>query len=717
VRDHLLTAATARLIAENRFSKDLWEEPFYASLIGAALAKLPDTAIQNANNHNPPALFAGLQDSSLDEKRAGLLLNAAKAWTQTPAFNAEENEQKRHHAMRFLARIDAGFVPDLANRFPYSFPQIEALVRNGSARAGAARCASSGPGTQDGWRDRMIAHALARHPNFVSDLADLICDQAISEKLLEGALNLAGELGDPKICDALSKRWALGDGKTLTAGWLWAALRCCPPIDHPLAKVLCDIWAQLPTKVRRGDNKHDSNPRWDIAGHSLPWGFRRKPETSAIGFLISRARSDRRLEHVLSSILMRVDHPDAIIYSVQKGAQIYRRTEKSGGFNLFASHLADEWSDWRGSKLSDVSRNALAKIWRNRRKSRFERKTAFLVWKQRPTAQDVEDITVLENDPILADLALKCRLGAGDQSAVPLLKERIWNTEQGHYWWYDARGVGLTGLHEDINRYLDQRQTDKLCEGERGDADHLIAELLMDEGDEFSVQIIIEHWDQLKTSSNFVQAALYLAHPETVRLAHSEIAQSEEPEKLLEFIDSHWGVKTYGRRGVTDIKQLVTLEPILATISTMKHGEMDIVHFFEVANDIGALEWRKTHLDPLLRTDRQCLPSDKNALFASLDNEVEIHSRYKRDWFGIDHWLERREKELWNRQELLKIVAEWALARGSIDATALLCEAMLNFAERRDLCLLDQLSPEMSEACAAKIANCIYDVKRRSLDA
>lgn len=712
VRDQLLAQAIARLIKSNRLTTELWAEPFYAGLIGSALLVLPETSIAQAATRNPAALFAALQDASLDEVRRVQLIEAAKGWIQSLDFKAKAAEQQRHHAMRYLARTDGTFVADLARRFPVSFPQLEALIRNGDACAGASLCASSGPGVANPWRDRMIAHALSRHANFVPDLAELICKDQLSPELFEGALNLAGEIGAPALCDALARRWARSNGKSLSTGWLWAALRCCPPISHPLANKLCDLWAELPTKVKRGEGKHDHNPRWDIAGYSLSWAFRRKPESSAITFLLARTRQDRRLTHVLSSILCKVDSPDAVLYSVKLAAKIYRRTEKNGGINLFAHQLKDTWStDWRGKALSAPSRFALEQIWRNRRINRFERKMAFLIWCQTPTRDELASLAALEDDPVLADEALRTRLAKGDQSAVSLLKQRIWNSEHGNYWWDNARRVGLVGLHEDVRLYLDRRRINPPETGMQTDADSILAELLMDARDEFAVQTIIANWNQLQTNPLFVQAALYLATPETVALAGAAITGSKEPEKMLKHIDMHWGIRTNGRMGVTDLAQLQALEPYYAHMD-----EMLLISFFEVANKLGELSWREKHIDPLIaKSERGYCTSDKEHLFASLDSEVSNYVKFDRSWFWIDRWFERREEELWKRRELLAIIVEWACMRASKPAVALLCETLMNFGERPDLALLDSLPPALRMSCFDKIANCVYGVQQRSL--
>ncbi len=714
VRDYLLTQAMTRLIEGDRLILELWADPFYAEVIGGALSALPATIVSKAAICNPVAVFAALQDASIDEVLRRRLIEAAEEWVASPGFTAKAIDQQRHHAMRYLARTDGAFATDLAKRFPSSFLQLEALVRNGSARAGAALCAHLGPGSNSIWRDRMIAHALSRHSNFVPNLAELIQSGDLSPNLLEGALNLAGEIGDSVLCDALTARWSRSDEKSLSTGWLWAALRCCPPVAHPLANTLCDLWGQLPTKVKRDADKSDHNPRWDIAGYSLLWAFSHKPESSAIAFLLARATRDGKLNNVLSSILCKIDSPAAVLYSIKLAAKIYQRTERTRGINLFAQNLERTWSpEQHGRAMSAQSRAAVERIWRNRRINRFERRTAFLVWSQTPTRDEFAGLATLETDPVLADAALRTRLAAGDQSAVPLLKQRIWKTNDGYYWWFQARRVGLVNLHEDVQRYLDERRVDPTVADRAPHADGILAELLMDAHDEFSARTIVANWDHLNTSTSFVQAALYLATAETVAVARSAIANNATSEKVLEHISMHWGIRTNGRAGVTDFAQLKALEPYYAQMSEMK---MDIIDFFDAANRLGTLTWREKHLDPLIaKIDGDHCTSDKKTLFVSLDNQVATYLKYGRGRFSIEHWFKRREEELWERSLLLTIIGEWVYARASKSAVELLCEALLHFGERGDLALFDSLAPALSVSCADTIANCVYDVRRRSL--
>lgn len=711
VRDHLFVLAITRLIDRGRFTPDLWTEPFYAGLIGTALARLPVAHIDDAQATNPVALFAALQDNGLDAEHQGRLIAAAEGWTMSPAFSDKAMESLQSDAMRYLMRTDAPFVERLAQRFPHSFWKIEALARNGHAGAAAALCRTSHPGMRDPWRDRILTHAMARHPRFVENVVALLARPEVTDNDLEGVLNLAGEIGDPRLCDTLAARWSVVGASGLTTGWLWAALRCCPPIGHPLVDDVCEAWAAMPAKAKGGDR--DSNPRWDIAGYALPWGLSRKAEPATLAYMMALPKRHRGLLHVVSSIISHIDAPDALVWSVRRSASIDRRTEGTGSVNLWRGDLDRRWSPkQRGQALSAPSRDALAGLWRNRRINRFDRASAFRVWALTPTPAEVAALPPLESDPVLADLALRTRLADGDQSAVPLLRQRLWAGARGWAWWHQARRVGLNGLEDDVRRFLVARQNGKL----NRNADHILAELLMDARSDFAAGVIISHWDQLSTIPAFVQAALYLATPETIALGRAAVLASEKPTGLLEHINMRWGIRISGRPGVTDQAQLKALEPLLPVIAGGQYGDMWLGELFDAANRLGALAWRRQHLDPLLTASRygHC-PSDRGELFSSLDSAVAHAEKFDRVWLRVDHWFEQREKELLTRGALLAVIGDWAHDRATELSTRFLCQALIEFGERRDLALLDRVSSVLHQSCAATIANCVYEVRRRSL--
>jgi len=709
VRDHLLVRGIVHLITRGRFSQDSWSEPYYSRLIGAALTMLLPDRINDALMLNPVALFAALQDSKFDGDQQAHLVAAAQQWVVSPDFSAQASESLRSNAMRYLMHIDAPFVQPLASRFDFSFWKLEALARNGHAGAAAALCGSSDIGIQDSDRDLIVNHALARHSKFVDDVMALLARPEVKGEQLESVLNLAGEIGNPRMCDVLTTRWATTGAPGLSTGWLWAALCCCAPIGHPLVDEICRVWAALPQKLRGKDR--DCNPRWDIAGYSLPWGLSRKSNPTTLAYLIALPKRHRGLSHIVNEIVGHFDAPDAVVWTAKRLATIDRRIEKTGGINLGWSILERRWTpDHGGRALSAESRSALARLWRNRRVNVFNRKAAFRIWTFSPTQPELVDLSALEADPFLADQALRTRLAAGDQTAVSLLRQRLWNGERGWIWWHQARRVSLAELEDDIRQFFAARWSTKTDR-----SDSIVAELLMDSRSDFATTAIIKNWDQLSESPYFVQAALYLATPETIALGRAAVAASNTPVQMLDHINMHWGIQVFGRLGVTDVAQLQGIEPLLKIIGEGEFGEMRLRDLFDAANRLGALAWRKQHLDPLVTAGRSACPSDSVALYATLDVEVQHAARFDRNWISVDHWFERRERELWERGALLALTADWAIDRGSEVAARFLCEALIHFGERRDLILLNRLPPHLHQSCKTTISNCTYEVRRRSL--
>ncbi len=717
VRDHLLVNAIVRLISAGRFTSDLWAEPFYAGLIGGALTMLPIEWVDQAKTHNPVSLFAALQDPSVGQERRAHLLAAARQWLASSSFNDDMDEGLRSHALRYLKRTDGAFVQGLVQPFQHSFWKLEALARNGCADAAAALCGASGPGVRNPWRDEIIAHALACQSHFVDDVAALLLKPELAARNLEGILNLAGEIGDPRLCDALASRWEeAGGGAALSTGWLWAVLRCCTPVGHPLADEACRAWAALPSKVSRKPDKPDGHPRWDIAGYSLSWGLGRKPNPATLAFLIDLPKRHRGLSHIVQRIISHIDDPKAVIWTVKASASVDRRIQGKDRINFTSSHLERYWSpEQRGRTLSRASRAALEALWRNKRINRFDRSTAFRIWCLTLTANEFACLPTLEADSVLADHALRARLAAGDQTAVRLLSDRLWGVGRGWIWWYQARKVGLGGLKADVRRFFEERRRNP-PEIVDSWSDHILAELLMDSRSDFAIATIVENWDQLRTSPIFVQAALYLATPETTALGHAAITASDNLQRMLDHIGANWGIKVAGRPGVTELVQLQALEPFLTVIGDGQYGEMHLGELFEAANRLRELVWRKKHLDPLLMAGGfEYCPSDRGVLYTSLDGEVHRASKFNRAWFEVKHWFERREEEQWDRGTLLGFITDWAVDRESEPAVRLLCDALTQFGERLDLALLDRIPTTLRQACATPIASCVYDVRRRSL--
>lgn len=706
LRDHLLAGALRALIEAGELEEGLWSDPAYAKLLGVALLDLPEGAVHQTVRLNPPALCAALAEKDLLPDRRALLHRSIEDWMASEDFRDPRTEARRHHAMTFLAEVDDPFVLSVVAKFPVSFPELEAAFRNGSAAAGARYCYSFDPYLTYPSRDRLVTHAVSRHPGLVRDLAALISDGKVVDKRLAGALFLAGEIGDPWLSSAIAARWRRsGNTIPLHSSWLWAALMCCSSPHHPILDELTAAWAALPEKVE--SDGRDRNPRWDVAGHDLPWALARRPNPAAISFLVDLAKMRPELDWVIGNILSHVDTVQAVTDTIDRYARMAERAERNGTHFHFGFALERQWRpDRHGRVMSAAGREAAASVWRDKSADRHRRRAAFLLWSQTAAPAEIAELYGLEADPVLADDALRTRLDAGDRSAVALLRERLKTAEWPLHWWYQARGVGLDSLRIEVEEIMAKRR--ELAQGKELEADHVIAKMLMDRRDDYAISIIRENWKYVRGIDDYVQAALFIADPGLVELAHEALHASDDPATLLKYLSMGWGVKTFGRPGVTDFAQLQAITAWLPQIDEM--CRMDL---FEAANRLGKVEWRKRHLDALLPSGRGCCGGTVQDLLCSLDEEL---ARPGRDEPNLHHWFKRRLKETWTRAELIDAVGRWAGERGSRRAALALISAVEEFGRRTDVALLDGPAASHGEDVAVRACNARYNVVWRSLE-
>lgn len=714
VRDFLLGEALVSLSVSGDLSERTRSDPFFAELFGRVSGQLPESLLDDLCVRNPATIFAALKHLESDAKAVKNFTERALAWIKSDTFGQAAGQQQRYHAIELLAQTDGEFVIDLARRFKDShWGQVEALLRNGDVKAGVALCKSSDPGVRHGWRDRLIEHAVERFPQIKANLEEYIRQETITDEALYGALNLAGEIADPRFLSTLKDVWLQEPtAERISAAWLWAALMCFDGKDTALLDSLCDVWASLPEKEPR-ENDRDRSPRWDLAGHDLPFAMARRPYEPAIDYLLAKAETSKELVHPITTIIERVDLPQAVSWIAKEMAAVDLRVEENGGHNIWPMTSDRYWkADDHGARMSEQSKAALKAIWDDRRNEKWLRIRAFGLWNQTMTVDEVADIQRLERDEILADRALRARLLDGDSSAVPLLRQRLSTDEnrRDSYWWHLAREVGLDELTDLVASTLCDRRDGKLKTYKDGGTatDHILSELLMDRRDEFSERMLLEHWDHLQTSQEYVLAALYICTPPLLEKARAVIASSAKPEEWFKYLFSRWGDRTVGRPGIVDQAQLVVLQEYVELLDKMALGDL-----VRACNKLGAVDWRRRHVDPIYfaKAGAEDLWSE-TGIFQSLDRLAADDISYDT---RVHYWLKYRQDEGMWPPDLLSTISRWANDRKSTEATAILCEAMKELGSRRDLAYLENPTLLSTVEAEAAIKNCRYAVRRRTL--
>ena len=605
--------------------------------------------------------------------------------------------------MNELRRTDGHFVLGLADlTADGGWWRIEARLRNGDVIAGAELCRGLDHSIPAEFRDRLIAHAAAQHPTFKPSLAAFFeAPGSEAHPLFAGALDLAGHLGDPELCDALDTVWRrIPSEHRLNSYWLWAILNCGVERGHSLVEEICALWVALPDTANQGE----SDPKWDLA-QSVSHALVRRADNRIFEFLIALAAREPRLEWPILTILRYADHPSTVAYVCRAAAKIDAKVGRTRGINLFGTDIDRAWEKGSaGRRMSQASREALKALWTRRTNATTLRRRALRIWGRQLQAGDLEPLAKLASDTRLADEALRIRLAGADSSALPLLRVKLLTGES--QWWWSARAFGLRGLEDCVDHVLSLRRAAGDARSHNGWDDHILSELVMDRGDAWSEALIQSHWDHLESENVWLEAALFVGGPELRSKAHAAIAAREAPIDAVRYIVMHWGVWTLGRPGITRLTQLEALEPLLAEMK-----EMDLALLFNAANRIEAFDWRREQIDPLLGGfTQQVCPDLPGAFEASLDDLVTRSNNLD---FQARLWFEDRLQERRSSRDILTQAERWAKQRGTVAAARCVIELVRQFGTRDDLPRLSGLSLPPADL-DARIANTAFEVRLRS---
>lgn len=198
-------------------------------------------------------------------------------------------------------------------------------------------------------------------------------------------------------------------------------------------------------------------------------------------------------------------------------------------------------------------------------------------------------------------------------------------------------------------------------------------------------QILLKHWDKLRTFPRFVQVGLFLATPELVNLANEAIAAAVDKKAIFKHFSFTTGLRTSGRAGVTREVQLEVLRPYLGLLS-----EHDLFALWETCNRGHWRQYRRKYLDPHLiasdskLTDR--LRVDPPFDMSDLDKELSGEHSF------AYYWMDRRLQDGAEREALLAALLTWVREKSSVAALDLAGDIYSKEASRAEFLAFKQLA-------------------------
>ncbi len=713
IRNFLLSSFIGEEMNSDCLDSPLFDDPYFAKIVGEAALSTPETAtvLERVDKIGPLAqIYAFAAAVRQDHPVCNELHNICKSFLLSEGFQQGPRAQKfAVHAV--LAQLDGENILELLRLSPEKcFAKQEGMARNGDIKSAAAFCYTHDPHLNSPRRDRVLMHAVRKLGSaWVDDVGSFLKETNLDEKLLEGALFLAGELGHAKLIDPLERRWRSSQetGEKLTSGMLYAAIMCSAGRDNSFADEVVMAWDELPTK---DPEKEQRNPRSDVAEYILRGGLRRHVNDRVIGYLIDLPGRIVGLKNTIPWLLRAIDHPDAVRNVVEAVVEIDRKIECTDGYNFWATIFTDNWRQDRypnSRRMGSASREALRVSWINTNNDPWLRKRAFDLWSSWMTSHDISKLADSPPDG-LEDRALAARLRHGDQSAKPDLARKIKAVDNDFYWLQFAQYVGTEGLEDTIALLFERRREFFLSNPEvYYNPDNFLPEILGDRDDGFALRIILKNWDQVGMKKRYVIALLYMATPESLAIVAEAIQAADDPTKLLEYIDSRLGIKTLNRPGITRLSQAKVLLPYIEYFSDIAKWEI-----WEVCNKRGWFEWRRRNLDQHMHgpADRAFPRIDENADFEWLDDQLESDLGISAE---VHYWAKDRLEIGLTQEKLVDRAEKYASTRRNEDAYKFFANVVSELGTRSDLDRLDMNWARARHVCSLEYANASFAVRLR----
>ncbi|WP_334389779.1 hypothetical protein [Bradyrhizobium sp. AZCC 2262] len=711
VRESLLSSAVAEMMTARTLDGSILADPFFAEVIGGALADQASDAasIEAARDTNPLALFYALRRlGKPNAPNYHPVMQAINTWLDRQGSYGAATKHLMWHAAGVLAQTDSPDVVALAKRLPVRGTTTQfARLRNGDVGGGIELCQTIDFGSLAPWRDSQIEHAKMRcGKNLTSRLSEILQQSGIGEGVRSGALRLAGHLADPSLYEAIAVSWNIDPERAdHLQDYLWAGAECCSDDPARVLGPVCDAWAALPDKPEK---EHHSSPRDSLAAFGVRYAFRQTPPVRAIKYLIERVNQSE-LNWPITYLLHEIDNPDAVEFIARQLGDTARRLQETGGFSPFAMTAVDRWDPDRQrgpGPMSAPSKSRLLGLWTEPECDAFLREQAFRLWSASAAEGDLEILRQIDATDGLFDAALYQRLKRGDHQAIPSLLDKL-KTERESFWWQAGRYLWSDAMTAALDASFQRRAetAERSWDAKERDGDWISSENLLRLPSDVAEKLLLKHWEHFRYVPNFVQAALFVATPELRSLVAATMAECPDPKALMQFIDTHYNIKRGGGSGVTRLVQVEALVPYLDLL-----GDLAIDHFWRRCNERGWFEFRRQHLDSRLSHPRYTELLGEENTFKALD---EFAEKDRIHW--VDHYLERLLTTGVTLDDVVQEIYRWFNSRGTIDALRIMSVVLIEIGRRSDLAALDNVHVEPHEIAAQIKADTVFAVMRRTL--
>ncbi len=667
VRDWILKKAALGQWQKSKLSDRVIADPFYAEIIGDLIVeeKASKAVIDKVSNLNPLSMFHALRiyGETENDNQDHVFENVEK-WSKDAAKKPDRFRSLRWSALACLSETSSKRVPELEKFFQdlKSRNSYEACVKNGDVVGGIRLSLDFRPGIYSKRRDNLIEHALLSFSSkYSSELSSKLTSADLTIWQRQGSLRFAGFLGLPILAPAIESCW-LNDSEndSFLDDYFWAFCMCGSEDPERYLKNVCNAIAGLSDGSK--DNK-------SAILSEIQFAFRyRTPPAEVLGYLVERGKEEK-LNSFMVTMLNGVDHPTAISFIAEQLGKRSRKAFESGAKPLSERVARETWryvlSDSE-RKMSAETRNALLKMWQDEKGDEFVRVQAFFLWASNQRDEDPALLKEPSLCKLLEDEKFAERVRRGDEEVIDQFAKFLRSDPE--RWLPFARhlrGPEVTAVLDDL---LFER-------GQTGESqnDWILPELIMNLEASDSERILIKHWNQLKITGDYVQAAIYVGTEKLLVLVKELVSTCSQPGGLFRNVSRTFGIRVGGRKPITE-EQIKNLSPYFKYMDPM----MDLGTLWRECNDRGWITFRREYID---------------GRYGWKWKEVYIHQlRLMKETGSLEwkmsHWLESLSAAAVDWPDVVELLSEYLMAEKTIHSLKQVCCALSEKGTRSDLRIL-----------------------------
>jgi hypothetical protein len=739
VRDHLLTFSAMDLFINLDENKDIFADPYYSEIVGAALAasEMSKVVAESIAKFNPLAVFFSLkflQEESSEQKRKTAMA-AIQMWRNSVGIEMVPKAVLGNIAYA-LVGFDVKEIETITNGFPKSAELNLAKFRNGIWPSAVLFFSSVDyfyPEAPNYWWNSILAHVKAKyHDTIVKELGVGVSSRFTHEGIAH-AYTFIGFLKENAFSYPLVYSWKKFNAPTNYPAYLWAIFNCCTSKDRDVILGALSYWSTLTIQEKSTRLLYASLATPTVAEQirRMQWEF-----SDEIFSLLFDAGNDKNLQEILALLFARIDHPRAL--EIVLNEEMQKKVKEH-----WRDDVAEQWDTGNTDrKLSKDTLDYLLKEFSNNKNNERRRYLAWRYW-----AANIEEqigVTTMQSmvergDPLFEDVLI-WRIKHHDITALSMIEELI--VEKPFLIkllanvWNEKSKVFFLGW---LDKQLENDDRENIAFG---------LELLQRLDNEDACKILVDYWEKLEIAKNSIETALFLSSPETRELADREIKRlgfvegvpmpeyysrnlngtyfstddglSEENKKDLLFLAKqlrgfhiHYGLKYVGEEERLTTAKIESLLPYLSLFD-----DLNIYHFATKCLQIGApdLCYEKFypllngHLQSRIRFTPEELKKDIIYKYRELVKDKKVH---------MSLWLDDPKKVGITPYMLNEVLISFSKEYHDTDAFFIITIILERLGTRKDIDIMNNFFLDF-EKQPKKVnywkENAIFSIKRRSLN-